>query len=48
MSRWTFSRNLSLHLTSSIEVRTDGLNFSDNMAYISEKWLVKPLGFFLT
>jgi|GraSoi2013_100cm_1033763.scaffolds.fasta_scaffold379983_1 hypothetical protein len=46
ISRWAFSHNLSLHLTSSIQVRSDGLNLSDNMAHISEKWLVKPRGFF--
>ena len=47
MSRWAFLHNLSLHLTSSIQVKSDGLYFSDNMTHLSEKWLVKALGFFL-
>ena len=48
MRQWAFSHNLSLHLTSSIQVSADGLNFSDNMAHISKKCLVKPCRFFLT
>ena len=48
MSRLAFLHNLSLRLNLIYSDETDGLNFSDNMAYISEKWLMKLRRFFLT